>query len=245
MKSLKSIFFITALFLTFGIIPYANAQNGLNGRLVGTVTSSDGNTIYLYEQLNLGIYSIAAYVKDNDKYVPIDVFMVKKKLQSVIRSVKYESWIGTNPEGGFFALNKTDNTLYIPLIDDSYTGSDQYLIYQYNGRHFKYKKKGCGYWLHPSLGDYEYLYALGKTKDFIVRIDQMHDESLRYASWRANLTMKDKPNIILYSEGYSTDGGLKFYNGDFVYEFNFENQELIVYREDKIIKRQKMELLYW
>ena len=247
MKSVNSIALAAALFFVATIFPTcASAQNELNGRLIGTVTKSNGKTIYLSEQFDLGVYSIAAYAKENGKYVPIEAFKVKKNYQSVIKSVKYVSWYGSNSDEGFFAFNKADNTLYIPLIDEDLRGFDRYIIYKFDGNHFIYKGKGCGYWLHPSLGDYEYLYALGRTTDYLVRIDKMQDGSLRYASWRSNKTMKDKPNIILYGDEFFLEkDGLEFYNEDYLYVFNHELRELFVYKDGKLIKRQKLEILFW
>lgn len=224
---------------------YVSAQTGLPGRLVGTVTSTNGMTIYLSENLNYGVYSIAAYVKQDGIYVPTDVFEVRKHHQSVINSVKYDSWISSSPECGFFHFNKADNTLYIPLIDEYMSGADRYILYRFDGKYFVYKSKDAGYWLHSSLHGYDKLYALGKTKDFIIRIDIMNDGSLRYASWSTTKSMKDKPSIILYSDTSYGNDGQSFYNGDFKYTFNNDNKELRVYEGSKLIKRQKMEVLYW
>ena len=246
MKTKTSILFTIMLSLVnIGIVVPVSAQSNLPGRLVGTVTSTKGTTIYLSENFNMGVSSVAAYVKQDGKYVPADVFKVRKHTRSVIASVKYDTWISTCPESGFFHFNKADNTLYIPLIDDYLSGGDKYIVYRFDGEHFVYKGKDAGYWLHQSIRNFDILYALGKTKDFIVRVDRMPDGSFRYASWNANKTMKDKPNIILYNEVPYVDGCLNFYNGDFIYTFDNDKSELRVYEGSKLIKQQKMEVLYW
>lgn len=246
MKKQVPIFFMIALFLlNIGIGANASAQTNLPGRLVSTVTTSKGTTIYLSENLSYGIYSIAAFVKQGGKYVPENVFRVRKHYQSVINSVKYESWFSSCPDGGFFHFNMVDNTLYIPLIDEYMSGADRYIVYRFNGEYFVYKGKYAGYWLHSSLHNYDNLFALGRTKDFIVRIDVIDDGSYRYAAWSSNKTMKDKPSIILYGDTSYDDGCLNFYNGDFMYTFDSEKKELRVYEGAKLIKRQKMEILYW
>ena len=221
------------------------AQNELEGRLVGTVIANNGKTINLTERLNYGLYSIAAYTKDNNKYVEEKAFKVRKSYQSVINSVKYEEWISSNPDGGFFAFNKADNTLYVPLINEDMIGSDRYIVYQFDGQHFVRKGTDAGYWLHSSLHSFDYLFAIGRTKDHLVRLDYMEDGSIRYASWSSKKTMKDKPSIILYTDDYYGDESVVFYNGDYKYVFDNNNQELRVYEGEKLLKRQDMEILYW
>ena len=248
MKTKTLIVSIVALFFSlWGISTNAVAQSNLPGRLVCTVTATSGKTIYLSENLNYGIYSIAAFIKKEGKYVPENAFKVKKHYQSVISSVKYDTWFSSNPTGGFFIFNKTDKTLYIPLIDDYMSGADRYIVYRFDGEYFTYKGKDGGYWIHQSLRNYDILYALGITKNLIIRIDRMADGSIRYASWNSNKTMKDKPNIILYNDDIydGSDEGMSFYNGDFKYTFDNERKELRVYEGRKLIGRQKMEILYW
>lgn len=245
----KSLFLsIVTLFLSnVGICTNANAQSDLPGRLVCTVTTNSDKTIYLSENLNYGIYSVAAFTKKDGKYVPENAFKVKKNFRSVISSVKYDSWFSSSPDGGFFLFNKDDKTLYIPLIEEYMSGADRYIVYRFDGEHFVYKGKDGGFWLHQRLRNYDILYALGKTKDFIVRIDRMADGTLRYASWGSNKTMKDKPSIILYGDDIydGSDNVMSFFNGDFKYSFDAEKGELRVYEGEKLIKSQKMEILFW
>ena len=136
--SKRRIFLVMAMTMVVAISGAAKvyAQNELEGRLVGTVIANNGKTIYLTERLNYGIYSIAAFTKSNGNYVEEKAFKVRKNYQSVINSVKYDEWISSNPEGGFFAFNKADNTLYVPLINEDMIGSDRYIVYQFDGQHF-------------------------------------------------------------------------------------------------------------
>ena len=228
-----------------GMQPKIYAQNELEGRLVGTVTATNGKTIYLTERLNYGLYSIAAFTKSNGKYVEEKAFKVRKGYQSVINSVKYDNWISSDPNGGFFAFNKSDNTLYVPLINEDLVGSDRYIVYKFDGQHFVRKGTDAGYWLHPSLHSFDYLYSIGRTKDHLVRIDRMEDGSLRYAAWSSKKTMKDKPSIILFSDDYFDEEGIAFYNGDYKYVFDYDKKELRVYEGEKLLKQQEMEVLYW
>ena len=228
-----------------GMQPKIYAQNELEGRLVGSVTATNGKTIYLTERLNYGLYSIAAFTKSNGKYVEEKAFKVRKGYQSVINSVKYDNWISSDLNGGFFAFNKSDNTLYVPLINEDLVGSDRYIVYKFDGQHFVRKGTDAGYWLHPSLHSFDYLYSIGRTKDHLVRIDRMEDGSLRYAAWSSKKTMKDKPSIVLFSDDYFDEEGIAFYNGDYKYVFDYDKKELRVYEGEKLLKQQEMEVLYW
>ncbi len=170
---------------------------------------------------------------------------MRKGYQSVINSVKYYDWISSDPNGGFFAFNKSDNTLYVPLINEDLVGSDRYIVYQFDGQHFVRKGTDAGYWLHPSLHSFGYLYAIGRTKDYLVRIDSMEDGSLRYAAWSSKKTMKDKPNIILFADDNYYEDCVAFNNLDYKYVFDYDKKELRVYEGEKLLKRQDMEVLYW
>lgn len=246
MKNRSTLFAMVLLIIaTMGMQAKAFAQNELEGRLVGTVTSTNGKTIYLAERLNYGVYSIAAFTKSNGKYVEEKAFKVRKNYQSVINSVKYNDWVSSDPNGGFFAFNKSDNTLYVPLINEDLVGSDRYIVYRFDGQHFVRKGTDAGYWLHPSLHSFDYLFGIGRTKDHLVRLDQMEDGSIRYAAWSSKKTMKDKPSIILFTDDFDDEEGIAFYNLDFKYVFDYDNKELRVYEGEKLLKRQDMEVLYW
>ncbi len=237
---------VLLFFVAMGTQTKTYAQNEPEGRLVATVTATNGKTIYLVERLNYGLYSIAAFTKTNGTYVEEKAFKVRKNYQSIINSVKYYSWISSAPNGGgFFEFNKSDNTLYVPLINEDLIGSDRYIVYQFDGQHFVRKGTDAGYWLHPSLRSFDYLYAIGRTKDHLVRLDHMEDGSIRYAAWSNKKTMKDKPSIILFTEDNYDEEGVVFYNLDYKYVFDYDNKELRVYEGEKLLKRQDMEVLYW
>ena len=99
MKS-KSVLFIIAVLSIAAMWPMtkACAQNNLEGNIVGTVTTTNGKTIYLAERLNQGVYSIVALTKRDRKYVEEKVFKVRNNYQSVMTSVKYKRWFSSKPE---------------------------------------------------------------------------------------------------------------------------------------------------
>lgn len=245
MKQIIKLTLSVMFFAAFGMNQSLAQTNKLDGRLIGTVNTKEGKTVYLTERLNYGIFSVAAFSKSDGKYIEEKAFKVRKNYQSSINSVQYTEWISSNPEGGFFAFNQEDNILYVPLINEDLVGSDRYIVYQFDGQHFVRKGTDAGYWIHPSLRSFDFLWAVGRTKDHLVRIDRMLDGSFRYAAWNSKKTMRDKPSIILFSDDYYDEEGLAFYNGDYMYVFDYDDEELRVYEGEKLLKRQNMEILYW
>lgn len=246
MKNVKSTLVVTALLLVavMGMCIETFAQNELEGRLVATVKANNGKTIYLTEQLDNGLYSIAAFTESNRQYVKEKAFKVGKEYQSVVNSVEYEMWFSSNPEGGYFAFNKADNTLYLPLIEivfrnggiDYKEGYDRYLIYRFDGEHFVFKGKDGGFWLHPSLRKFEALVSVGQTKDYLVRIDRMANGKYRYSAWKSKDNMAAKPDLIIEG-GSLTNSNYEFENKGYRYVVDLRCG-LMVYHGDKLILNQ-------
>ena len=232
------------------------------GLLVGTVTATNGKTIFLMEQYDVDsrIASIAAYTRGEKGCVEEKVFKVKNGYQSVIESTRINFWCSTNPDETFFAFNSADNTLYVPLIEEG-EGYDRYLVYQFDGEHFIYHRKDVGYWLHPSLKSFEAPYLVGKTKDYLIRLDYLDDFSiLRYAAWKQKDNTKDMPDLVIEDDGRGYDE-FDFTNHlDLEIAEVFENEgyyyvvkpkfyidepsELVVFKGKKQILRQEMEILH-
>ena len=75
--------------------------------------------------------------------------------------------------------------------------------------------------LYESISDYTRNVFIGKTQDYLFRIDDT-DKGLRYSSWSSNQTMSDEPDFILYNgnqEQQGSAGGWRttFDNGDLKY----------------------------
>ena len=229
-----------------------SAQTELPGRQVGTVTTSTGKTIYLAARQDKGVYALAAYTKSDGKYVEEKAFKVGKGTQSSIKSVKYDNWKSSNPDGGYFAFNKTNNSVYLPLIvnnDGFLEGADRYIVYQFDGNFFVKKGTDGGFWLHPNLRKFNELIRILKTKDYLVRIDYMDDGTYRYAAWKNKKELKDmseKPDLVI-GNGVHTDGpngyGYYFDNKGYTYYVSYE--ELTVFHGDKIILQQEGEDLVY
>lgn len=241
--------------------PQAVAQTSKNsqpeGRLIGTVKSKNGTTIYLMEQKRDGVNAITSYNKNESGYAKVDAFKVKGNYCPVIKSVKHESWTTSAPDEAFFLFNKADNSLYIPLINitttyyggaehDLVTSADRYLVYQFDGEHFVYKRKDAGFWLHKDLRSFESLVYVGKSKDYLIRIDRTK-EGFRYAAWKGQNDMTSKPNLVLIGKirlthGVQLDLGFGFENKGYTYEVWTKDYpkgpQLVVRQGDKVLLQQ-------
>ncbi len=249
MKKQSIIIFMVAMVVVVAAMGAQNrvsAQNNSERDVMATIKSANGKTIYLTEQLDNGLYSIAAYTKSNGKYVEEKAFKVGKKYQSFVNSVEYETWFSSNPEGGYFAFNKADNTLYLPLIEivfrnggiDYKEGYDRYLVYKFDGEHFVYKGKDGGFWLHPSLRKFEALESVSKTKDYLVRIDRTANGKYRYSAWKNKDDMAAKPNLVIEG-GSLTNSNYEFENNGYRYIVDPVGG-LMVYHGEKLILDQPL-----
>jgi hypothetical protein len=76
--------------------------------------------------------------------------------------------------------------------------------------------------LHESLKTFESAIYQIKTKNFLIRIDQLSDGNYRYASWKMNQKQSEKPSIILDNGQRTPDGSggnhfITFTNKNFTY----------------------------
>lgn len=220
-------------------------HHSLKSDIIATLITAKQETIYLVARG----YLVAAYKKVDDKYIPADVFKIGDGYQSYVKSIRPHSWNTSNPDGGYFAFDKTDNTLYLPLIEniaainEFYAGNDLYEVYQFDGEHFVYKRKDAGYWLHPSLHKFKRFITIGKSEQYVVRIDLMADETYRYAAWKEKDNIIDKPDLVIYDghlceEGYVfTDNGYK-YVVESVWDEDRQDDSLFVYHGEELILKQ-------
>lgn len=76
--------------------------------------------------------------------------------------------------------------------------------------------------LYHQLRDFQTPELVIRTNKFTVRIDNMPDGSIRYASWSNNSPMTSKPDLVLSSGKHWTEGSMhvsyyEFTNGDYSY----------------------------
>lgn len=216
------------------------------GNPVGTVVSTKGTDIMLWEHQRNGAYSLEAVSKRrNGKFAEEKVFQTPDGSQSFLSAMKSDKWYCSNPDYEFFAFNEGDTSLYVPLIKRDTTYTDRYVVYHFNGQCFMHKSlNSAGYWLHPSLQVFDSLFAIGKTDKHVVRIDYVKN-GFRYAAWNIDKTMKDEPDLILYNNGTIEDDKIEFMNASYRYIFNYGTNNLWVYNGNKPIGgSHNMEILF-
>jgi len=106
--------------------------------------------------------------------------------------------------------------------------------------------------LHESVQTYEQSILIMETSTDRIRIDDLGNGNYRYASWKLDSKMNDKPDLILtngsfYADGSGGNHAYIFTNGDFKYECwvwlmsgggNNSPASLVVYENENQILRQ-------
>ena len=76
--------------------------------------------------------------------------------------------------------------------------------------------------LHPSLRTFKSpLYRI-KTEQYLIRIDQLADNTYRYASWKSSASESSTPDLIIANGAFEYDGSggnhqITFSNGGYLY----------------------------
>lgn len=219
-----------------------------------TVQSDKGETYYLAhtyvrEMSDLGYAEITPVKIEKNRLVPVGLFG-ELGWNPTAREYSIGDWyFKTNLGEGWDWIYRYDadtRTLYIPKQRDMEM-TDQYNLYTFNGEKFVYVRDDGGYWLHPSIRNFEYLEGLFCTKDYRIRIDRMPDETYRYVSWKKDALMDSQPDIIIYNGSFNEEDEIfSFENDGYNYQVHpTENEStLAVYRNGKRILYQK-QLLEW
>lgn len=56
-----------------------------------------------------------------------------------------------------------------------------------------------------------------RTKDYIIRIDKLDEETMRYASWKSTQQMSDTPELVLNGSYVEKDNTFLFSKGSYRY----------------------------
>lgn len=149
-----------------------------------------------------------------------------------------------------FTYDTATNKLYIPWTERVTMGenncNDRYSVFCFNGfDEFVYEGEDGGFWLHPSLRQFGRLCYVGKTEDYLIRIDEMRiyddryddqrkaakydDRRYRLAIWNIKNDdtfkgfeyMANEPDRVIYN-GYSHPG---YYSG---FVFSDEGREYVI-----------------
>jgi hypothetical protein len=229
---------------------------------IKTIYTKSDSPIYLVDTYirfssKWGNQSIEAIKIEDDKLVAVPIFVDRKEEYDNINSGSKE-YIAMCSRGfnytiadWYFRANKGEgwawlfryddktNTLYLPLTDYDQRLSDRYSLYRFDGEKLCYIGDDGGFWLHPSIRDFNFLELVLETKDYRARVDRMADSTYRYVSWKNKATMADTPDIILHNGIYNEESGdYSFKHGEYEYIVN-ENTGLVVKNKNKIILSQK------
>lgn len=142
-----------------------------------------------------------------------------------------------NNSDGLYNYDSNLKTVYVPEVD-GVDPTDRYSLYVLENGRFNYVGDDGGFWLHPTIRDFKRLEVMFATRQFMVRIDRMPDESYRYASWSDEVDMIGQPDIILYNGAYDPETNTySFTNGSFEYRVcpGAPVDELTVFQKDEKI----------
>ena len=141
--------------------------------------------------------------------------------KSVGRDYYIPDWYFTTDGLGWdwvLSYDKETSTLYMPEDDGIMVMSDRYDLYQFKNGKMRYVGNEAGYWLHPSLRDFNFLSGIYQTDTNLIRVDEMSDFTYRYSSWLKSNPMSSEPDLILYDgKAGIVENAIVFKNGNYTY----------------------------
>lgn len=185
---------------------------------IHTVVANNGEVYYLVwlyfrESSNWGLTFIETIKIEDGKLISVPLFEDSEETAIeyqiadwYFRANEGEGWDWTH------CYDKQTGTLYIPKLEDA-SISDRYYLYTFNGEKFEFLREDSGFWLYPEIRDYKYLEVLFCTSDYRIRIDKMNDDTYRYTSWKKDVSMGQKPDIVIYNGQFDENN----------YTYTFEN----------------------
>lgn len=200
--------------------------------------------------------TLMAFYVDNGVYSPADVI----DGHSVLTKDWDELHTTAPNEDCPYVYDYDADKLYVPATNQGMRHrecNDRYSVYNYNHQGgFVFEGEDGGFWLHPSIRQFGRLCHAVKTKDFLIRIDEMriYDERYegqheaartdtcryRYVVWNGKDNMLDKPDLVI-NDGYLSKEGYVFTNDGYKYVVDINDDDdgwLFVYHGDKLILKQ-------
>ena len=167
-----------------------------------------------------GAQSAVAFRITDGKLTKIDFVTNGKKENRAETDYNIPDWYFTTDGLGWdwvMAFDDKSKTLYVPENGDM-DMSDRYELYRYDGGRMKHIGNDAGYWLHPSLHDFQRLCGIYQTSTKLIRIDRLKDGSYRFASWSNYKAMSGEPELVLYNGKTGIiENAILFKNGDYTY----------------------------
>lgn len=109
------------------------------------------------------------------------------------------------------SMDENTQNLYSAVSCDDMTMNDRYDVYHYEHGRMAYKFTDGGYWLHPSLREFDNLCGIYNGKDGLYRVDKAGN-SYRLSMWGKNKSMKDEPDLIIHN-GQAAENHIDFTAG--------------------------------
>ena len=245
-----------------------------SGTPLGKIELGDKESIYLVETTDAKAFStnipgvgfvangVTAYHVQDNLYIPAKIFPYYSSTARYLPGK--EPLITSNPNKGFTAFDSVNKKLYVAISERTSLGGygcfDRYDVYRFDGEKFDYNGEDGGFWLHPSIRKFARLDYVGKSADYLVRIDEMRSYNWRYMDedeyetltktdtcryrltlWKGKDNMSDVPDVVVENGYYSKDGSV-FHNKDYKYVINYdENGGLLrVYKGGKCVHNQNL-----
>lgn len=233
------------------------AYEGSFSEIVAQIPISDTETGYIIDA-----YNKASSVEAGHEVVLVKFVDGKLKKQpwiskgGVIRNsvgcnYYIPDWYFTTDGLGWdwvMSFDKETGVLYVPA-EGEMVMTDHYDLYRFKDGKMQCDGYGAGFWLHPSLHDFNYLAGIYQTDTNLIRIDALGiGDGYRYASWRKSEPMKSKPDLVLYGgKSGIVEDAIVFKNGNYTYivpeyrrgQGNDFGKVIIKYK-DKVISKSEV-----
>jgi len=239
---------------------------------IHSIKKDDGSTYYITTRShrassNDGYMWMDAFAIDHDTLKNVSVYDAGDDLDECGLEINYRisDWYhATNGEGWdwLFEYDVQSKNLYIPqtvFVDENIPIiSDRYKVYHFDGKEFVEKGESAHKGLHKSLCNYYRLVSSFRTKNYLVRVDQMdYKGTFRYASWNTTLDVSKLPDMVIQGGIYDeekdtytfTNDGYAYvvgYNEDKpISEGMYEHHEFLLVRKNgKVVLKEERESPY-
>ena len=97
------------------------------------------------------------------------------------------------------------------------------------------------------MGDYEEPVLIARDNGRVIRID-LNKSGYRYAAWPAGSKQSQKPELIIEGGRLDVQGTMRFEtfefkSGSYLYAFEVDDAQLLVFQDDTEIVNSKMRIL--
>lgn len=181
-------------------------ENASYMKNVHALQKSDGTTYYIVycsgrASSTDGYGWLEAYRIVGDSIKEVNVVDGGNRIDNNDFYVNYSipDWYHTTNGAGYdwlFDYDSQSGKLYVPIAENQEI-IDRYRVWKFNGERFIFTGEYPHKNLHESLEEYNRLICYFTTKDYVVRVDSLDSQELRYASWMKPQTMADAPDIVL------------------------------------------------